>query len=216
MRGEISGAPLATFVLLNSECSFAASRLPSGSAVVGFTAVAGKLTDGFFAADFHGIQCLYHAAPAAVITSAVMSSARRKTPSRNPGVKFPLAHCSRLAFGSDLEKSNEGLGSSACSTAVNCVGTSSRSMGRGFPMTAAPGGINWSSSLSACTSRLSACTSSTVGAGGGSPGSSAVASAEISNAAASVSLASFGNNAAAAENSIPQKRGAGSANSNST
>src|SRR6266446_262455 len=161
MRGEISGAPLATFVLLNSECSFAASRLPGGSAVVGFTAIAGKLSDGFSAADFHGIQCLYHAAPAAVITSAVMSSARRKTPSRNPGVKFPLAHCSRLAFGSDLEKSNEGLGSSACSTAVNCVGTSSRSMGRGFPMTAAPGGINWSSSLSACTSRLSACTSST-------------------------------------------------------
>src|SRR5216684_162655 len=120
MRGEISGVPLATFAFLNSESSFAASRLPGGSAVVGFTAIAGRLIDGFFVADFHGIQCLYHAAPAAVIASAVVSSARRKTPSRNPGVKFPLAHCGRLAFGSDLEKSNEGLGSSARSAGVHC------------------------------------------------------------------------------------------------
>src|SRR5260370_41640535 len=109
----MSRAAAASFVLVKSEVAFAASRLPGGSAVLGCTAIAGRLSDGFFAADFHGIQCLYHAAPAAVITSAVMSSARRKTPSRNPGVKFPLAHCSRLAFGSDMEKSNEGLGSSA-------------------------------------------------------------------------------------------------------
>src|SRR5713101_9249995 len=106
MRCEISGAPLATFVLLNSECSFAASRLPGGSAVVGFTAIAGKLTDGFFAADFHGIQCLYHAAPAAVITSAVVSSARRNAPARKPGVKLPLARRDRLALGRNLVKSS--------------------------------------------------------------------------------------------------------------
>src|SRR6266851_6684502 len=139
MPGEVTGASLATFVLLNSECSFAASRLLGGSDVLAFTAIAGTLTDGFFAADFHGIQCLYHAAPAAVTTSAVVSSARRKTPPRNPGVKFPLARRGRLAFSSDMVKSNEGFRSCTCSAAFNCVGTGSCSIGRDFPVAATPG-----------------------------------------------------------------------------
>src|SRR6202790_3506865 len=123
MPGEVTGAPLATFVLLISKCSFAASRLPGGSDALAFTAIASTLTDGFFAADFHGIQCLYHAAPANVTTSAVVSSARRKTPPRNPGVKFPPARSGLLAFGSDWVKTNAGFENSSCPPSAMPGGT---------------------------------------------------------------------------------------------
>src|SRR5260370_39509750 len=96
MPGEVTGASLATFVLVNSECSLTTPRLPGASDVLVFAAITGTLTDVFFAADFHGIQCLYHAAATAVATSAVVRRARRKTPPRNPGVKFPLAPTLRL------------------------------------------------------------------------------------------------------------------------
>src|SRR5260221_13772472 len=78
MPGEVTGASLATFVLVNSECSLTTPRLPGASDVLVFAAITGTLTDGFFAADFHGIQFLYHAAATAVTTSAVVSSARRQ------------------------------------------------------------------------------------------------------------------------------------------
>src|SRR5260370_7001882 len=90
MPGEVTGASLGTFVLVNSECSLTTPRLPGASDVLVFAAITGTLTDVFFAADFHGIQCLYHAAATAVATSAVVSSPRRKTPPRTPPVKFPL------------------------------------------------------------------------------------------------------------------------------
>src|SRR5260370_6879704 len=122
MPGEVTGASLATFVLVNSECSLTTPRLPGASDVLVFAAITGTLTDGFFAADFHGIQFLYHAAATAVTTSAVVSSARRKTPPRNPGVKFPLARNRRLAFGSDTVKSNEGVGTSPSSAPANSTG----------------------------------------------------------------------------------------------
>jgi len=48
MAGEVTGTSLATFVVLNSECSLAASWVPGGSDVLAFLAIAGKLTDGFF------------------------------------------------------------------------------------------------------------------------------------------------------------------------
>src|SRR5580704_3490414 len=139
MAGEVTGTSLATFVLLNSGCSLAASWVPGGSDVLASTAMAGTLADGFFAADFHGIQCLCHAAPAAVTISAALSSVRRKTPPRNSGVKFPRARGERLAFGSGMVKSNEGVGSCTRSAIVNCVGTGSRSIGRDFAKRAMPG-----------------------------------------------------------------------------
>src|SRR5260370_38309489 len=96
MPGEVTGASLATFVLVNSECSLTTPRLPGASDVLVFAAITGTLTDGFFAPDFHGIQFLYHAAATPRPPSAVVSSASRKTPPRNPAVKFPLAPTLRL------------------------------------------------------------------------------------------------------------------------
>src|SRR5258708_8760876 len=111
MPGEVTGASLATFVLVNSECSLTTPRLPGASDVLAFAAITGTLTDVFFAADFHGIQFLYHAAATAVTTSAVGSSARRNTPPRNPGVKFPVARSRPWALGMCIVKSTAGVGS---------------------------------------------------------------------------------------------------------
>jgi hypothetical protein len=145
MAGEVTGASLATFVLPNSECSLAASGLPGGRDVLAFIAIAGTLTDGFFPADFHGIQCLCHTAPATVTISAAVSSVRRKTPPRKSGVKFPRARSRRLAFGGDMVKSNEGVGSCTGSAIVNCLGTRACSLGMDFTVRAMPGA--WSDPL---------------------------------------------------------------------
>src|SRR2546430_14815334 len=70
-------------------------------------------------------------------------------------------------------------------------------------------------SWSAWTSCFRACTSSIVGAGGGSADSFALGSAERTSAAACASLGSFGSKDEDADKSLPQNRGAGSANSSS-
>src|SRR5690349_13304569 len=123
MPGEITGASLAMFVLAKSGCCFANSRLADGSDVLAFSPAAATRIDSFFAAEFHGIQCLYHAAPSIVTARAVARSVRRKTPPRNPGVKLPLARSRRLAFGCEMVKAEEGFGRMACSAAISAIGS---------------------------------------------------------------------------------------------
>jgi len=111
---EVTGASLATLALLKSELS--AFGLPAAEELFPFAPLAGRLTDIFLAAGCHGSQCLNHAAPTAVTTRAVVSSARRKIPPRKLGVKLPLARNDLLRFGSDLLKSSAGCGNCACSS----------------------------------------------------------------------------------------------------
>jgi len=126
---DVTGASLATFVLLKSEWPLETSRLPGGDEVFAFAPFAGRPTDVFFAADCHGLK---HAAPTTVNTSAAVSSARRKTPPRKLGVKLPLARNDLLRFGKDILKSSEGWGSCPCSSCVHCGGSGMRPAGRGL------------------------------------------------------------------------------------
>src|SRR5712692_2349511 len=120
MFAEVAGTSLAAFELLISECP---GGLPGSGDDFSFAAITSKPTGPFLASGFQGSQCLDHAAPATVTISADRNRPRRSAPPRKPGVKLPLARDDRLALGSDLLKSSEGFGSSACSSAVNCVAT---------------------------------------------------------------------------------------------
>ena len=135
---DVTGASLATFVLEKSECSLEDSGLPGGNELFAFAAVAGWLVDVLFEADCHGSQCLNHAAPTTVTTSAAVSSARRKTPPRKLGVKLPLARNDLLRFGRDILKSSEDCGSCACSSGVHCGRSGMSSAGKELSAEASP------------------------------------------------------------------------------
>src|SRR6266849_1128955 len=111
-------ASLATFVLLISECTGGPTGLP-GSDDFSFAATTSEPTAPFCASGFRRSQCLDHAAPATVAISADTNRPRRSAPPRKLGVKLPRARNDRLAFGNDLLKSSDGIGSIACSSAVH-------------------------------------------------------------------------------------------------
>jgi hypothetical protein len=127
---DATGASATTFVLLISECACAALAFPGSGDDFSFAATTSEPTGPFFAAGFQGSQCLDHAAPATVTISADRNRPKRSAPPRKLGVKLPRARRSRLDFGSDLLKSSEGFGRSACSSAVHCVATALFPTGR--------------------------------------------------------------------------------------
>ncbi len=91
----------------NSEFPVGGSEVPAtgactaGTGVMVVTLPAQEATGIFFDSCIPGSQCLYHAAPVIVASSATISTASRNAPARNPGVKFPRARNDRLRFGSE-------------------------------------------------------------------------------------------------------------------
>jgi hypothetical protein len=133
---EAADTSFVTFVLLISECTCGLTGLPGRGDDFSFAVTTIKPTASFFASGFRRSQCLDQAAPATVTISADKNSPRRSAPPRKVGVKLPRARSERLALGSDLLKSSEGFGSSACSAAVHCVATGFFSIGRDLPLKA--------------------------------------------------------------------------------
>src|SRR5438445_443035 len=89
MFAGATGASLATFVLLISECACGPTGLPGSGDDFSFAATTSKPTAVFSAAGFQGSQCLDHTAPTVVTNSANKNRPRRSAPPRKLGVKLP-------------------------------------------------------------------------------------------------------------------------------
>ncbi len=116
---EADDASLPALALLISKCPGWLTGLPGRGVDFSFAATTSEPTAPFCASGFRRSQCLDHAAPARVAISADTNRPRRSAPPRKLGVKLPRARNDRLAFGNDLLKSSDGIGSSACSSAVH-------------------------------------------------------------------------------------------------